>query len=208
MELYQTNTAHRQNHGSPGYYLLTIRPTQLGTLLSNNNERAFVLSQLQDNLSPRILPEPQQLPHQQLSAHIDLLAFSVLKEAIQLLVFSISDASPQVLASLIISRLAHYRDEWPQSSHALTTNQPAISLRKLAGAHEALDTSLQLHLNHQDWESDRYSSIGFFLHDRRGDWMRLWRLSGLYENATQNYYNLLSGAAATYKLHFASSSRH
>lgn len=193
-----------QARTSLGYYLLTIRPAHIGVLLKTNSERAFVITQLQDMLSPCIYRASQK-DYQNVSSHIDLLAFSVLKEAVQLLVFSISDTSPQLLATTILERLSRYRDEYSAPARQ-TADRSSISLRKLVGVHEALNTSVQLHLNHQDWESDRYSSVGFFLHDRRGDWMRLWRLTHLYENNIDNYYGLLQLARNDYKLDLTLSS--
>src|SRR5690606_10730899 len=68
----------------------------------------------------------------------------------------------------------------------------SIVIRHLAGPHAALQQSVVLHLQHTDWEYDRYSSIGFYLHDRRGDWMHLWRLSQLYANDSTHYQMLLA----------------
>lgn len=184
-----------------GYYLITLRPSTQSVLLANNSERAFVISCLQDSLTMRLYPEIQR-PSRTMSAHIDLLAFSILKEAIQLVVFAIAPTSAQSLAMLLHQNIQQHKDEWmyeqsPSKDHL----HIKTSLRKLAGQHDALQTSVQLHINHLDWEYDRYSSIGFFLHDRRGDWMRLWRLTHLYENDANNYRNLCVLALNDYKLH-------
>ncbi len=64
-------------------------------------------------------------------------------------------------------------------------------MKKLSGKHEALALSASIHLLHKDWEYDRYSSIGFYLHDRRGDWMKLWRLTQLYDNDATLYREYL-----------------
>ena len=69
-----------------------------------------------------------------------------------------------------------------------------MNIRKLAGEHEALGLSADIHLIHKDWEYDRYSSIGFYLHDRRGDWMKLWRLTKLYDNNAAAYRNFIQHA--------------
>ena len=67
-----------------------------------------------------------------------------------------------------------------------------LRTKKLRGAHQALEQSVAIHSLHTDWEYDRYSSIGFYLHDRRGDWMRLWRLSQLYDNEPTHYRALVA----------------
>mgnify|MGYP007068584775 CR=1 FL=1 len=174
-----------------GYYLVTLRPHTFGVLLGTNNERALIISLLQDILTSRSLLE-ESSTHTKLASHIDLLAFSILKEGIQLVVFSIAKSSLTILGELIILQLGLYYSEYEpnafQNKHFV---KPTTSIRQLIGPHDALKASVQLHCNHPDWEFDRYSSIGFFLHDRRGDWVRLWRLSYLYENNTNNYRQLM-----------------
>lgn len=173
-----------------GYYLITLRPSSQGLFLSNNGERAFVVSHLQDTLTMRLLPEMQPIS-QNIANHIDLLAFSILKEAVQMVVFAISTSSAQLLATSLNQSIERHKNEWSQSHESPNhQTQTSISLRKLTGQHDALQTSIQLHIGHLDWEYDRYSSVGFYLHDRRGDWMRIWRLTHLYENDTNNYRNL------------------
>lgn len=175
-----------------GYYTISIEPSQGRRLLLSNNERAFIIAQLQDILSVRsLLEEPNS--HLRLASHIDLLAFSLLPSSIHLVVFSISKKSSQVLAELLRNRLVAYRSEW----HIVNPNRghtPFITIKQLTGPFDALEATLRTHLRHLDWEFDRYSSIGFYLHDRRGDWMRIWRLTPLYENTPTTYYRLLRHA--------------
>ncbi len=182
---------------SAGYYLLALKPRGSTEILHSNNERAFIISQLQDILSRRSLLE---IPsgHHTLAAHIDLLAFSITRTDIQLIMFSLSYKSAMLLGKILTARLADYQTEWCTAPYMRpsTALGHSISLRRLIGPHHALNQSVHLHLRHQDWEYDRYSSIGFYLHDRRGDWMHLWRLSRLYENDSQLYRLLLTPSTA------------
>lgn len=173
-----------------GYYLITIRPNIQDTLLANNSERAFVISQLQDMLTMRLFPETRPISHN-LAAHIDLLAFSILKEAVQVVIFAIAPSSAQLLATNLCKNIQQHKEEWVRTNtSSMGRGNASIALRKLAGQHEALQASVQLHIVHLDWEYDRYSSIGFYLHDRRGDWMRIWRLTHIYESDASNYRSL------------------
>lgn len=190
------NQSNIETH--PGYYLVTIRPNGPGPLLHTNSERAFLISCLQDSLSTRSVLVATN-PSAELAVHVDLLCFSILKEAIQFIAFTIARSSLQTLTNSITSSLATYQSDAFNRYPANTPHsEPTISIRKLVGPHEALNMSVQLHLNHFDWEFDRYSSIGFYLHDRRGDWVRLWRLSQLYENNTNNYRGLIELAVSNH----------
>ncbi len=190
------NQSNIEQH--PGYYLVTIRPSSPGLLLRTNNERAFIISCLQDSLSNRTVLTAIN-PSVHLAIHIDLLSFSILKEAVQLIVFTIAQSSLEALTNNLKSSLAQYQsDTFNRYTNKAACVVTTSSMRRLAGPHEALNMSVQLHLNHSDWEFDRYSSIGFYLHDRRGDWVRLWRLSQLYENTTSNYRHLIELAAVSH----------
>lgn len=182
----------KQKHHAAYYHVMVTTP-HTSKLLASNNERAFVISQLQDLLSMRSLLE-DTTAHKRLAAHIDLLGFSLLPHSMQFVLFSISEGSVQVFLSVLLKRLEQYQSEWRVSLFKASKKlppQPQVSLQKLAGPHDALQVATRLHRHHQDWEFDRYSSIGFYLHDRRGDWMRIWRLSQLYGTDPATYRQII-----------------
>lgn len=181
----------KTKNNSHGYYQVRIASPAHQSLLPTNGDRAFIVSQLQDLLSPRLLLH-DIAAHRQLASCIDLLAFSITRSEIHLLIFSIDTAIAQYFSRCIASRLQQYRSE-QHPSNTRSTPEPIVLVKKLRGPHQALARSIAIHLLHQDWEFDRYSSIGFFLHDRRGDWMRIWRLTQLYDNVPDQYRTLLYG---------------
>lgn len=168
-----------------GYYHVHIRSNSSGRFFKTNNERAFIGVQLQQLLAARsVLEDP--LYAKSLAHHIDLLAYSLSEDGIQLLVYCIDMSSLQHLISILLTRLSQYKTEYRLCAK-INNDQVSTSVRKLSGQHEALLLSATIHLIHKDWEYDRYSSIGFYLHDRRGDWMKVWRLTILYENDSEVY---------------------
>jgi len=171
-----------------GYYCITLSAEGPAPLMRSNSERAFIIAQLQYFLSPRLILG--EIPaYRQLASCIDLLAFSIKTNAVHLLIFSIDPTVSRYFTRCLTDQLSQYQTEVnPAFSHTYTVRS---SIEKLAGAHEALAQSLAIHLLHEDWEYDRYSSIGFYLHDRRGDWMRTWRLARLYNNECELYRNLI-----------------
>lgn len=175
-----------------GYFHVRIVNTGPASLLSSNNERAFIVSQLQDLLSHRLLLDA--LPaHKQLASCIDLAAFSITRDAINLVVFSIDVSITSYFINCLSARLSQYRSDLSPSSliREQSSNLQA-GITRLRGPHHALQQTIKLHLLHNDWEYDRYSSIGFYLHDRRGDWMRTWRIAKLYDQDPRQYHALLT----------------
>ena len=172
---------------SNGYYHVQVSTQALYRFFKSNNERAFVCLQLQQLLAARsVLEDPLYV--KSLAHHIDLLAYSITEEGIQLLAYSIDVSSVHQLVSILLNRLSQFRSEYKLYLREPTSS---ISILKISGEHEALSISATIHLLHKDWEYDRYSSIGFYLHDRRGDWMKLWRLTNLYDNDSNTYLRFL-----------------
>lgn len=177
---------HIRNTSRSGYYYLQLKSVgQNNKLLPSNTSRAFVVAQLQDLLAVRtVLEEP--LARRLFASHIDLLAFSILPTHITLIVFSIASTSVKQLGGVLANRIAEFDQT---AAGALPIH---VHLRAIDGVHNALVESISLHLEHTDWEADRYSSIGFFIHDRRGDWMRLWRLAEIFDHDPDQYLSLLN----------------
>ncbi len=172
-----------------GYCHITIESGEMRKLLRSNGERAFVVSQLQDLLSPRLVLG--DIPtYRQLASCVDLLAFSISPNAIHLLVFTIDTTIATDFAHRIAARLAQYQYEYRPLRFQRDIDAH-ISIQRLIGPHQALTHSLEIHALHTDWEYDRYSSIGFYLHDRRGDWMRVWRISKLHDSDPGLYRQLM-----------------
>jgi hypothetical protein len=177
-----------KNQGHAQYYFVTISSSDGIKLLANNNERAFILSQLQDLLNTRSLLE-ESFTNYRLAHHIDLLAFSLLPLTMQFVLFAIAPQSVQAFTNILIERLQQYKTD--QVPIRVVKSESIVQIKLLLGPHEALQHTLALHRAHKDWEHDRYSSIGFYLHDRRGSWIRLWRLTHLYDNQPENYLQLI-----------------
>lgn len=183
------------NIKSYGYYSVVLAPQDGKYAMHTNSERAFVVSQLQDLLSPRLLLTTVS-PHKQFASCVDLLGFSITREAIRIVLFAIDTSSATRLATCLATRLAQYQFKY--RPRKITPDQLRIAIKKLRGPHQALARTVTLHTQHKDWEYDRYSSVGFYLHDRRGDWMRTWRLAQLYDNDADNYYALLQSTVQQY----------
>lgn len=176
---------------SQGYYHVQLSARSASALLCSNTQRAFILAQLQDLLSPRLFIGDVPA-HKQLASCIDLLAFSITPHSVQLVLFAIDRAVVRHVCERITDRLLQYLHEPHFNNTRYVAPEISRVIKKLRGPHHALARSIALHLCHEDWEYDRYSSIGFYLHDRRGDWMRTWRLAGLYDNTPAHYYRLVA----------------
>lgn len=187
-----------ENQSDYGYFYITFRRSDRNPLLQTNDERAFVMAQLQDMLSPRLVI--QEIPeYKQLASCIDLLCFLIDRQSIRLLLFAIDKEFATKLAELLKDRLIAR-----QMDHMWSINRVHnvdIHLRQLSGPHNALSESIRLHRLSPDWEYDRYSSIGFYLYDRRGDWMRIWRLTKLYDNIPEEYRSMLIRVPALHHNH-------
>lgn len=192
METVAETTPLQQMQPPHGYFLIKITSLNGSHLLSTNNERAFVVSQLQDLLSHRLLLDA--LPaHKQLASCIDLIAFSITRQCIQLVVFCIDTSIAAYFVNCISGRISQYKSDLSPARSDSSRSQSNIQagITRLRGPHHAMQQTIKTHLIHSDWEFDRYSSIGFYLHDRRGDWMRIWRIAKLYDQDQNQYLRFI-----------------
>ena len=188
MQRLLTNELKRDS----GYFHVWISATKGHRLFSNTRDQAFFLSLVQDNFSPR----------KQISATLgllrssmtpDLLAYSLTPTGVHLLIFTTSKSTIEVTGQRLLLDYVEYLQK-------LTTMrelpfETLFTFDALTGRHEALAVSRDIHLLHPNWQEDRYSSIGFFIHDRRGDWMRPARLVSLFHNKPEWYLKFLKSRA-------------
>lgn len=178
-----------------GYYTLTIKADSrqyTDQIIFSNSERAFIIAILQDCLGSAARDSPSNLgiaQHLHTAHYTDLLGFSITRSHISLVAFSLSRETLRSLGAHIINKLCEFQEN--EHTSAPKTVTPRLTINRLPGPHMALHSTLLIHAQHTDWEYDRYSSIGFYLHERRGDWMRLWRMVQLYEGDPSEYRRLL-----------------
>lgn len=171
------------------YYHLWIAASKDQLFFVSDLDKAFFISLLQDCLSPRKRLSHQTINDANYAAAIDLIAFSLTDFGVNLLVCAVSTASIQALGQQLLTDYAayiHAQQSWEVLPfHSLFVHD------LLADEHEALAVSREIHLLHDDWEHDRYSSIGFYLYDRRGDWMQVWHLANLFHNDSLWYHHFM-----------------
>ena len=176
-------------HGSilhdSGYFHVWISAIEGSSFFTNDTDKAFFMTLIQDCLSPR--KKLQELSSRPIgySSEIDLLAYSLTTTGVHLLVYTTRKSSIENFGQELLLSYQTYLQQ--QSALTLLPFDTVFIFDTLAGRHEALTVSREIHLLHDDWRNDRYSSIGFYLDDRRGDWMRPYRLTSLFEAKPKLY---------------------
>jgi hypothetical protein len=180
-------------HGSllhdSGYFHVWVSSTEGSAFFSKNEEKAFFMTILQDNLSPRARLSERNFHLTGYASEIELLAYSLTETGVHLLVHTTRKTAIEELGQSLLFSYQNYLQEY-SDSEALPFNTIFI-FDKLAGRHEALLVSREIHLLHEEWRYDRYSSIGFYLDDRRGDWMQPYRLTSLFNAKPKQYIRFI-----------------
>lgn len=172
-----------------GYYHLWISAIKNQPFFERREDKAFFLSLIQESLSPRSELDEARTRPKPYAGEIDLLAYSLTETGVHLLVHTIRKRAIEEFGQAI---LTSYIDHLTMHRHSSTLPFDSIFVFDyLAGRHEALCVSRDIHMLHDDWRNDRYSSIGFYVDDRRGDWMRPYRLTRLFDGKPGYYLNFL-----------------
>jgi hypothetical protein len=173
-----------------GYFHLWISGVKDELFFRNNTDKAFFLSLIQDSLSPRTRLADYHFDHRDYAHEIDLLAYSLTTNGVHLLIYTKRKTAIEELGEVLLLNYAAYIHQ-----DRLVRVLPFDSIfifDSLAGRHEALGVSREIHLLHEDWRNDRYSSIGFYLDDRRGDWMRPLRVTALFDSQPRHYLEFIN----------------
>jgi len=171
------------------YYHLWINSTHKKSFFITNLDKAFFISMLQNNLSPHKKLGDTSVTKHSYSDDIDLLAYSLTETGVHLLINASKESVVDKFAhDLLVGYLKYFLNEHKKQDSPFNS---IFIYEQLKDAHDALHASKDIHLMHQDWRHDRYSSIGFYLDDRRGDWIKLHHLSGLYDFSAKRYLDFL-----------------
>lgn len=178
MQSFSSSSIHRDS----GFFHAWVSASALEEFFLDGTERAFFISMLQDLLS-NVSSQHSTIPS--FTKDIDLLAYSLSRTGVHLLVYAQSKIALESLGQTLLIRYTEYL-----STHSLRRKLPFDGIfifDHLTGRHEALGVSKEIHQIHKNWRTEQYSSIGFYLDDRRGDWMRPYRLTNIYHNQPALY---------------------
>ena len=160
-----------------GYYHLSVHPNK------NNaaKTKALFLSLLQEYLSPRLRLTTSDSVMYQYSGEIDLIAYMLEENCFDLVCYCNNKYV-----------LLHFLKTLKQDYCFYAQGECTVTTKKLKDIEAALHETLRLHSKQPLDRYNQYSSIGFYLHDRRGDWMRLWHIASLFQDLQSEYRVLLN----------------
>jgi len=176
-----------------GYFHIWISATGDASFFRSNLDKAFFMTLLQDNLSPQAQLAELSLQPRGFAADIDLLAYSLTRHGVHLLVHASRKSAIEEFGQVLLLGYADFIQGRPMFT-ALPFDSVFI-FDHLTGRHEALTVSRGIHMRHENWRHDRYSSIGFYLDDRRGDWMRPHRITSIFSNSAAQYLRFIQSQA-------------
>ena len=176
---------HKEVSYGSGYFHVWISSKKDSLFFAGSTDKAFFISLIQDNLSPRHKLDRIRLTTHGYICDIELLAYSLTKSGVHILVHTTRKNAVEEFGQALLFSYETYL----ASQHTVLALpfDTLFIFDKLVGRHEALRVSREIHLLHEDWRNDRYSSIGFYLDDRRGDWMNPHRLTVLFGNKPDHY---------------------
>jgi len=172
-----------------GYFHIWISAADDVAFFSSDLDKAYFMTILQDNLSPRMRITELSMRPRGYADSVDLLAFSLTRKGVHLLVYTSRKSAIEELGQVLLMGYADFIQD--KSAFTALPFDTVFLFDHLAGRHQALAVSRDIHRRHTDWRYDRYSSIGFYLDDRRGDWMRPWRLTSLFHNKPRQYLRFI-----------------
>lgn len=170
------------------YYHVWIASAKDHVFFATNLDKAYFVSLFQEQLSSRA---------KRAASSIDLVAYSLTDFGVNLLVYAATIEKVEQFGQTLLTQYAEFLNQ--QRDWEVLPFDTIFAYDPLIDEHEALTISREIHLLHDDWRHDRYSSVGFYLDDRRGDWMQPWHLSDLFGNDDFWYLHFLMDDERTEK---------
>lgn len=174
----------------PSYYHVWIAANQDQTFFKQSLDKAYFISLLQDQLSPRV---HFQTHH---PAPVDLMAYALTDFGVNLLVCSLDSTAVEMFGQNLLLAYSDYLNQ--QTSWEVLPFDTIFAHDRLRDIGEALRISREIHLLPDNWRQEFYSSLSFYLDDRRGDWLQAWRLADLYHNDSSWYLEYLFDDSENY----------
>jgi len=171
-----------------GYFHIWLSSSDRKQFFYQETDQDFFLAQLKRLLSPRQSLQPARNNHH-FAIVIDLLAYSITPSGVHLVVYTSRRPLLQTFTHLLIARYTDFIAQQPNHPEPLTDT--IVLFDRLAGPHEALNSSRDIHLIHEQWRTTPYSSIGSYLDGHRLDWLRPTRLTSLFDNNPDYYSQFL-----------------
>lgn len=171
------------------YYHLWIAAAKDQIFFETSLDKAYIVHLFHEYLSPRMQLDNGFSQHHNYSSSVDLIAYSLTDFGMNLLLSASSTRSIEDFGQSLLTRYSEFLNQ--QRAWEMLPFDTIFTYDNLADEHEALGISREIHLLQDNWRHDQYSSIGFYLDDRRGDWLQPWRLTNLYNNDPEWYQNFL-----------------
>lgn len=171
------------------YYHLWIAAAKDQIFFETSLDKAYIVHLFHEYLSPRMQLDNGFSQHHNYSSSVDLIAYSLTDFGMNLLLSASSTRSVEDFGQSLLTRYSEFLNQ--QRAWEMLPFDTIFTYDNLADEHEALGISREIHLLQDNWRHDQYSSIGFYLDDRRGDWLQPWRLTNLYNNDPEWYQNFL-----------------
>jgi hypothetical protein len=193
--VYMVMKTRKKSAVKDQYYHLWIAAAKDQVFFGSVTDKAFFIALFQDYLSPRANLGQWSRRHQGYAQELDLIVYSLTDFGVNLLLCTSDTEAIEDFGQALLSHYATYLSQ--QTNWEKLPFDTIFTYDHLADEHEALAISRDIHLLHRNWRSDRYSSIGFYIEDRRGDWMQPWRLTNLFHNDAEWYLNFMQDDSGT-----------
>lgn len=151
-------------------------------------DRAYLISLFQRYLTTNRPKFVEYSPYKNYSYDIELVAFSLTDSKVSLLLYQLSVGGyEQYLRSVLTSYKRYF---------SRRHNQGAVAFRKPRvtplSNNEAVIASKTIHRQANDWRDTRYSSLGFYINERRGDWVKPVRITSAFNNSPSRYLDYIN----------------
>lgn len=174
---------------SNDYVLVEINNKSNGSpIFLDGLDRAYLISLFQRYLTTNRPKFVEYSPYKNYSYDIELVAFSLTDNKASLLLYQLSVGGfEQYIRSVLLSYSRYFSKRHNQTVRLL--RKPTITF---LSNKEAVLASKTIHRQTNDWRRSRYSSLGFYINERRGDWVKPVRITDAFNHSPSRYLDYVN----------------
>jgi putative transposase len=165
------------------YYHVYARGSSRKAIYQEEDDFSYFLGLFHRYLSDDEVKDGNGVPYSKLSDDIELLAYCLMNNHFHLLIYQNHEGGMQRLMRGVMTSYSHYFNKKYDQSGPLFESRYKAS--RISTDEYLMHVSRYIHLNPDDWQTYRFSSIGAYRSNDSSDWLNTDRILQLFSNKTK-----------------------
>ncbi len=165
------------------YYHVYARGHSKSEIFIDNADYAYFTNLFSRYLSKKPVLDRYNMPYPHMYKQVELLCYCLMRNHFHLLLYQHEEGAMQKLMKSIMGSYSRYFNNKYGRSGSVFESRYKASL--ISHYQYLVHISRYIHLNRKQWQTTPYSSIGYYLADKRAEWVNPQPVLSLFEDRAE-----------------------